>query len=473
MTGSPALLMARALRPFTLLLCALAFAEVTGSFEAAMVISAMKHLIEDFGDPARVGWLVTAYLIVAAAAAALVGRMGDIFGRRRILLIVLAVAVVGSIISAVGESFGWVLFGRILQGLTGAILPLSIGLVRENMPQDQMAMGIGLMISGASIGTATGLILGGWISDNYSWQGVFWASAAFCAATLCLVRLWVPVSQAVGDTRGIEWFSGILFAPAIMLLLYYFGSIAKLGFFDPIALKALAAGLILISVWLWRSLTSHNPLLDIRQFRNRFVCIAALNGVFVALSSLQITLVFAILLQAPAWTGVGLGVTALASGLAKLPSNIGATFAGPLSGWITGRSGGRTTLIAAGLLATTGWTLALFVHGSVTQVIFVLCVISFGTTMLFATGPTIVAGAVPPERTSEVTGMLGVVRGLFSGIGGMMVTSLLATETIRDSSSKGEYPTPAAFDLTLTVIIGFSLLATLTAFALPKGHARA
>jgi MFS family permease len=459
------------LRPFGGLILALFIAEVTGSFEAAMIIAAMKYLIEDFGDPALVGWLVTSYLIVGAAAAALVGRVGDIFGRRRIMLITLAIGVAGSLISALSVDFTWLLVGRVLQGMTGAVLALSIGLVRENLPAQHVPMAVGLMISGATVGTAIGLILGGWIADNYSWHGVFFASAALCASTIIATIAAVPKSPPGLAEKGVDWFSGVLFAPGIMSLLFYVGSIAKKGLFDATGLAALVSGVVLLSFWLWRSLTARVPLLDVRQFKNRNVMIANIVSAFVALSSLQITLIFSMLLQAPVWTGIGLGVSSFVAGLAKLPSNIFSTFAGPLSGWLTGRGGGRTAMLAGGALAVLGWLLAYFFHENVMVVVAVLCVISFGTTILFAVGPTILAEAVPPERTSEVTGMLSVVRGLFQGIGAMIVTTLLATEVVSDPVGKARYPTEGAFELTLGAVILFATLATLCAFALPKGRA--
>ena len=461
-----------ALRPFTGLIIALWIAEITGSFETAMILAAMKYLIEDFGDPALVGWLVTAYLIVGAAAAALVGRMGDIFGRQRVLVIVLAIGAAGSLISALATNFTWLLVGRILQGATGAILALCIGLVRENLPSQHVPMGIGLMLSGASLGTAAGLVLGGWIADNYSWQGVFFASVVFCVTTLVAVVALVPRSPRLAQTKNIDWFSGVLFAPGIILVLYYVSTIARQGLFDQVGLAALGIGVVLLAYWCWRSLKAETPLIDVRQFRNRYVLVANIVMAFVALSSLQITLIFSILLQAPLWTGIGLGVSAFIVGLAKLPSNIFSTFAGPLSGWITGRGGGRAAMLAGGGLAALGWIIAYFWHDTLALVVAVLCVISFGTTILFSVGPTIVAEAVPRDRTSEVSGMLSVVRGLFMGIGAMIVTSLLATDVVQDPASNARYPTEGAFQLTLAVIIVFSILATLCAFALPKGRAQ-
>jgi MFS family permease len=459
----------REYKPYLGLLAVLWIAEATAAFEGSMVYAAQRYINQDFGDSALLGLLYSSYLIVGAAAAALVGRMGDVFGRRRLTLIILALSTVGSLMSVFSTGMpNLLLTGRIFQGLTAAILPLAVGLVRENMPPDKVPMGIGLMISGASLGTAAGLVIGGLIADNFSWHGIFIASTLFCIASLIGVLAIIPKSPRLPNVSEIDWFSGVLFAPGIMLMVWYLSTIAKLGLFHQAGMIAFGSGLALLAFWLWRSLKVDVPLIDVRLFRNRTVVVANLVTALVALSSLQITLIFQVLLQTPLWTGIGLGATATMAGLAKLPSNILSTFGGPLSGFITGRGGGRAAMLAGGLLSTTGWVLAYFIHDSIFQTILVLCVISFGTTILFTVGPTILSQAVPQERTSEVSGMLAVTRSLFSGIGAMMVTLLLATTIMQDPASKAQYATAEAFKLTVLVVIAFSIMATLCAFALPK-----
>jgi MFS family permease len=459
----------RAYRPYFGLLAVLWVAEAIAAFEGSMIYAAQRYINQDFGDPALLGLLYSSYLIVGAAAAALVGRMGDVFGRRRLTLIILAIGAAGSLMSAFSTGMPYLLLaGRVLQGLTAAILALAVGLVRENLPADKVPMGIGLMISGASLGTASGLVIGGLIADNFSWHGIFIASTMFCLLALISVWIVVPKSPRLPDIAGIDWFSGVLFAPGIMLMVWYLSTIAKLGLFHQAGLIAFASGAALLGYWLWRSLRAKVPLIDVRLFNNRSVFVANLVTALVALSSLQITLIFQVLLQTPIWTGIGLGATATMAGLAKLPSNVLSTFAGPMSGFITGRGGGRAAMLAGGIISTSGWVLAYFVHDSIFNTILVLCVISFGTTILFAVGPTILSQAVPQERTSEVSGMLAVTRSLFSGIGAMMVTVLLATTIVQDTASKAQYATADAFKLTVMVVIVFSTLATLCAFALPK-----
>ena len=223
---------------------ALWMAEITGSFETAMILAASRSLLADFGDPVLIGWLISGYLLIGAAVAAVAGRLGDILGRRQVLLILLAVGAAGSLISAVAPNYEVLLAGRLIQGLTGAILPLCIGLVRENLPPEKVSMGIGLMISGASAGTALGLVLGGWIVDNSSWHGVFFASALFCTTSFVLIYALLPRSPRL-PVGKIDWLSGVLFAPGILALLFYISNGPKTGWSAPGNIAALVLALAL------------------------------------------------------------------------------------------------------------------------------------------------------------------------------------------------------------------------------------
>ncbi|HEY9092524.1 MFS transporter [Parasphingorhabdus sp.] len=450
----------------TLLIGALWIAELTGSFETAMILAALKKLIEEFGDPALVGWLITGYLIVGAAIAAVVGRLGDMYGRRQTLVTVLAIGAIGSLISALSENFGVLLAGRLMQGVTGAILPLSIGLVHENLGKDRAPMAIGLMISGASIGTAAGLIVGGMIVDQFNWHGIFFASALLCSVSAVSIICFVPKSVRQLAGPAVDWISGLAFAPGVALVLIYFSTGKDWGWTSSWSLGTLALGLALIAWWLYRSLSSANPLIAVRSFGNRTIAIGGAVTALVSMSTLQISVFFSLLLQAPKWTVAGLGLTATMAGLAKLPSNISSVFAGPLGGWLAGRGGGRNALVIGGLITTTGWVLALLDTSSFTIVVAELIVISFGATMLFSVAPTIIAHASPPGRISEISGMLTVIRQLFLGIGAQMVTTLLAVDVVTKGTET--YPSPYAYQLTIIAIIALCGLAILVAFALPR-----
>lgn len=456
-------------RNLPLIIGALWVAEVTGSFETAMILAALKRLIEDFGNPAMVGWLITGYLIVGAAIAAIVGRLGDLFGRRQVLVAVLVIGAIGSLISALSTNFPILLAGRLMQGVTGAILPLCIGLVHENAGKERAPMAIGLMISGASIGTAAGLVVGGMIVDNFSWHGVFFASAGLCALSAVAIGGLLPRSPRQPASEPVDWLSGLAFAPGVALILVYFSMGKQWGWASPLPLAALGAG-VLLTLWWWRaSLASPNPLIAVRSFSDRTIAIGSAVTALVAMSALQITVFFSLLMQAPLWTLAGLGFSATLAGIAKLPSNLSSVFAGPLGGWLAARGGGRVALIAGGVVTVAGWLLWFVMDvDSFGKVVAQLIVISFGTTMLFSVAPTIIAQASPPERISEISGLLTVIRQLFMGIGAQMVTTLLAADIVRQGPEI--YPSPAAYNTTVAVIAALCAAAVLTALALPRQY---
>lgn len=330
-------------------------------------------------------------------------------------------------------------------------------------------MAIGLMISGASIGTAAGLVVGGMIVDNFSWHGVFFASAALCAVSALAIFALLPRSPRQSAREPVDWLSGLAFAPGVALILVYFSMGKDWGWAAPLPLAALGAGLLL-TLWWWRASLAHpNPLIAVRSFSNRTIAIGCLVSALVAMSTLQITVFFSLLMQAPVWTLAGLGFTATLAGLAKLPSNVSSVFAGPLGGWLAARGGGRFALIAGGVVTIAGWLLWFVIDvDSFAKIVAQLVVISFGTTMLFSVAPTIIAQASPPERISEISGLLTVIRQLFMGIGAQMVTTLLAADIVRRGDEV--YPSPFAYDLTVAVIAALCFAAVLTAFALPRQH---
>jgi MFS family permease len=147
------------------LLAILMFAELTCAFETSMVVAGMGAWVRTSGEPVTAGWIVTGYMLVAASGAALCGRLGDLYGRKRVLIPVLACCATGSAVSAFGPTIGWIIAGRALQGASGAIIPLVYALVREHFPRRYVPSCIGAIVATAAAGAAIGLLAGGIISD--------------------------------------------------------------------------------------------------------------------------------------------------------------------------------------------------------------------------------------------------------------------------------------------------------------------
>lgn len=438
------------------IISALFLAEIAATFEAAMLYAALPTLIREFGDPITAGWLVTMHLLIGAAAGVLVGRLGDIYGRKSMILWMLVIATLGSIMSAATDNFSIVLAGRALQGLSVAVIPLSIGIVRESLPKERVPVAVGLMTTGSGVGVAIGLVLGGVIVDNLNWHWLFVVSAILLALSWVAIRLWVPGKPGIPTKEPIDWIEGLLPAPGIMALLYGVSQSKSVGWSDPSVWGIVLVGILIMAYWSRRSLRATEPFVDLRLLGSRNVALANLLTICLGLGTMQVVLVFSTYTQSPVWTLAGLGLGATVAGIAKLPSNILSFFAGPLSGWLTKTFGDRPTVVVGTLLAVAGWVYGVGLPSTLTQVILILCVISFGTTILNAAIYNVIVGTVPEARTGEAIGTISVTRGMASAIGAQIIAVLLTTSTLTDPVSGAQLPSPEGFRFTMLWIAGLT-----------------
>ena len=456
------------------ILVPLVVAEIISSFEISMIYAALPTLMREFDDPAGVGWLITAYLLVGSVSAGLSSRLGDMFGRKRLVLAMLACSAAGSLISAFATGLGGLICGRALQGMSAALLPLAVGIVRERLSAARVPLAIGWLAAMASFGAGAGLVLGGLLVDHLGWRTMFWFGAVHGVVALVMVARLVPPS-VVQPLRGkLDSLGGVLYAPAIALLLWAPSRIKAHGLADPVTLSAAAAGGLMLAWWCWHEWHHAEPLIDVRQIVSLSVGLPMGLMFLFGLGASQIMLVLMTLAQQPVWTGVGLGLSATAAGLIKLPSNFMGLFGAPWSGQLAARHGARraavigATFIAMGWVGMTGW------HSAVATMVAWAMVISFGGAMLMAAVPNLLVEVVSAERTSEFVGLSQVVRTLGTAIGTQIVSGLMASSMVRsDSQPAAAYPSAAAYLWTMGAITTVCALCWLLACLLPRRGAGA
>lgn len=436
------------------------------TFESAMLFAALPKLIRDFGDPVTAGWLVTIHTLIGAAVVIVVGRLGDIYGRCGLLLALLLIATAGSILSAVTGSFAIVLIGRAMQGASVPVMPLAIGILREALPAGRLPVAIGLMGTAQGVGVASGLILGGAIVDHLNWHWLFVASAVLLASSWLAVRLFVPARPGTPPSGKIDWIQGVMPVPGIILMLLGISFSKQFGWLDHRIWGSIALGVIIIALWVKRSLNAAEPFVDLRLLATRNVAIINVVSALLAISTMQMIFLFSNYAQSPQWTLVGLGLTATAAGLINLPSNAVAFLGGPLSGWFTHKHGMASPLLIGGIIAAAGWVWGLMLPTSLTEVILAVCIVSFGTAMLNSAVPNVIVASVPDARTGEAIGSLSVIRGMASSLGVQLIAVLLTTDAVTLSGSRAALPSATGFRVAMGWILVVTLAATAAALLL-------
>ncbi len=435
-----------------------------------VIYGMLATLYREFPGSEGIGWVVTVYWLSSAVAAAVGGRFGDLLGRQRTMLVVLACCVVGATISALAPGLPLLIAGCTLQGIAGVITPLNYGLVRENLHDKHIPMAVSLIVTAGMIGAGAIYLLSGIVIDHFSWQGGFWFKVGLAALAFLLVWLWIPDTRPHPGLR-IDLARGLLFVPGLCATLVAVQKMGAWGVADPRILGLLGGGFAVLAVWgRWQWQAAH-PLINVRSLIERRVLIANACMMFLALGGLQLGQMFSLFFQQPTESGTGLGYSATTAGGIMFLLNLSALFGGPLSGRIASRMGARATLLVGMSTMAAAWGALALWHGSPTIVLALAVGCSVGLAIAQGGIYNVIIDATPRERTGEATGLTYVFLACFFAVGAQCLFAILATSTVPQPNGEGTLPGDAAFAASFGFVAAMAGLAFLTALALPRRHA--
>ena len=436
------------------------------------VYSQLSTLYRVFDDPARIGWVVSAYFLVSAVAAAICGRVGDLLGRRRITLAVLPIAGDGALISATSATLGGVITGCAIQGVAGALTPLAIWIARETFAAEKVPLAVGGITATSVAGGGLSFVVAGIVIDRHSWNGAFYMKAVLAAIGMGLVlTLLRPVHRPRADHPKVNIAAGLLFAPAIAGFFIANQLAQSRGWHDAGVSVILAASAALMIFWAKHQAGEDFPLIDVRMLVTRQIALTNLCFVFLCLGTMQNGQIVSLLLQQPVWTHTGFGMAAAASGVMMVAQLSVAVVAAPAGGTLTARRGAREVAMYGFGCGIVGWFAIAAFHHSLG---FFLAMCMLGSVCVSITQTAaynLVIEATPEDRTSEAIGLCVVVISIFMAIGSQIVTALLTAFRFHDASHGIDaFPADGAYTVVFGYVALMSLFGLMTAFALRRNH---
>ncbi|MEU7407327.1 MFS transporter, partial [Streptomyces sp. NPDC044948] len=322
-------------------------------------------------------WAVTATLLASAVATPVVGRLGDMFGKRRMLLFSLVLLIAGSAVCALSDALVPMVAGRALQGLSAAVIPLGISIMRDELPAERLAGATAVMSASLGVGGALGLPAAALIADKLDWHMLFWLSGALGVVSLVLVLSLVPES-AVRTGGRFDLLGGIGMAAGLACLLLAISKGGDWGWTAGTTLGLFAAAVVILLVWGWWELHTPEPLVDLRTTARRQVLFTNLASIAIGFSMFVMSLVLPQLLQLPEATGYGLGRSLLTTGLVMAPSGLVMMAFAPVSAKVSKSRGPKVTLMIGALIVAAGYGLNIVLMSEVWHLVLVSCVISAG-----------------------------------------------------------------------------------------------
>ncbi|MFE9101552.1 MFS transporter [Actinomadura geliboluensis] len=396
----------------------LAFLGVMGySLSMAVVTPALPQIQEGLGTtPAGAAWALTAMTLSAAVATPVVGRLGDLYGPRRVLLAVLAVATLGMVVAALAPSVPVMLAGRVLGGIGGGVYPLAYTIIRDVVPASQTASAVGLMSSMLGLGGAVSWCLAGPIIDFLGWRWLLWVPVIGLVPGIALAW-WIVPRSAPREAARVDWWGAALFAGWLVAALTALTQGMDWGWTSPGVLGLLGVSAVTALVWLRVESRVAEPLVDLRLMRVRGVWTANAASLLSGYALMAGGLLFPLLVQLPESTGFGFGGTATAAALLQLPASIGMTAAGMAAGLLDRRIGSRMVLLGGALMTGAGYAFVAFEHAAMWQLYVGGVARGVGLGFAYAAVANLVVAAVPAGETGVATGINTLIRTVGASLG--------------------------------------------------------
>jgi MFS family permease len=413
---------------------------------------------------ATVTWVLTAYLLSASVCTPLLGRLGDVLGKKRMLVFTLTALSVGSFMAALSPNIQWLILARIVQGAGGGVLPLSFGIIRDQFPREKVNNGLSVVASLAAVGFGIGIVAAGPIVDVLGYHWLFWvpmtttALAALGAATL------VPESP-VYTSRRIPLLPATLLSSCLVALLVGLSQGNHWGWGSSRVLGLFAAALLLASAWIVVESRVPVPLIDMKMMRRRGVWTTNVVAGFVGFGVYASFGFLPQLLQTPPDAGYGFGATITESGHLLLPSAVASFVMGFMTARLVRVLGARVVVVSGTLASAVAFASIALWHDATWQLFTATTFQGVGSGLVFSSLAGVVIASVPPEQTGVASGMNANIR----TIGGSVGSAVMAGVVTARLGPSG-MPVERGYVIGFAVLAAGMLLAATAAAFMPDIH---
>lgn len=447
----------------------LAFTGIVAALMQTLVvplIGDLPHILNT--TPSNASWIVTATLVAGAVCVPITGRLGDLYGKRRMLLICTVPLIAGSVVCAVATSVVPMIAGRALQGAGMGLIPLGISALRDLLPKERLNSSIALMSASMGIGGALGLPLAAAVTQNASWRVLFVGAAALSVVILGLIWKIVPATPVDPDAGRFDPVGAAGLAIGLVCLLLGVSKGAVWGWASGTIVGLFAVATVVLLVWGWWELRTSDPLVDLRTTARPQVLLTNVAGLVVGFAMYAQSLILPQLLQLPESTGYGLGQSMLVMGLWMVPGGLVMMALSPVGAKLSSARGPKVTLIVGALIIALGYGSSMLLMGSAWGLMIVAAICGAGTGFAYGAMPALIMSSVPHSETASANAFNTLTRSLGTSIAAAVVGLVLAQMSVQ----VGEYtiPTENGFRTGLLIGCGVALVAAAVAACIPTAR---
>ncbi len=448
------------------LIAVLAFGGVVVSLSQTLVIPLLGMLPAILGTSAtNAAWVVTVTLLAGAVAGPVMGRLGDLYPKKHVVIGCTAIMVVGSVLCALSTSLWPMLIGRALQGVGIGVIPIGIATMREVLPAVRLGPSISLMSSSLGVGGALGLPAAAALAQYGSWQWMFWGSAVLGLAIIAMMAVRIRALPAAKPDGTLDLVGASGLAVGLISLLLAASKGADWGWASALTLSLFALAAVAFPAWGWWVLRHPSPVVDLRVAARRPVLMTNIASVLVGMGLYAQLIVLPQVLQLPVATGHGLGQSMVAMGLWIAPGGLAMMAVSPISGRLITTRGPKPTLVLGSLVIAAGYASAIFLMGSTWGVMLAGALTSAGVGLAYGSMPALIMASVPHSEMGSANSFNTLMR----SIGTTTAAAVLGVVLTQMSTDyQGLFvPTEAGFRVGLVLGCAVALVAAGVAAAIP------
>jgi len=420
-------------------------------------------------SPGVASWVVTATLLTAAVATPVSGRLGDLYGKRRVMLGCTAALVTGSATCALSAGAAAMIVGRGLQGVGMGLVPLGIAAMRDLVPAERLGSSIAVMSAAMGIGGGLGLPAAAAVAEHGDWRMMFWASTALGLVVATLIAVVVPAAPVAARGR-FDPIGALGLGTGLVCLLLAVSQGAEWGWRSAPTLGCLLAAVVVLLVWGAFELRSDHPLVDLRVTARPVVLLTNLAGLVLGFAMFAQSLVVPQLMQLPVATGYGLGQGMVAMGLWMLPGGLVMTAVSPWGARLSRATSPRITLAVGSTVIAAGYGVAVLLMGGTWGLALANCVASGGVGLAYGALPALIVGSVPLSETGSANSVNSLMRSIGTSVASAVMAAVLIGSTV-DFGGRS-IPSEGGFRLALLIGAGVAILAAAIALAIPVRASR-
>lgn len=432
-------------------------------YAETMLIPAIPDLVEEFRLSYNIApWILTIYLITGAVMTPICGRLADMYGRKRMLLLILLIYFTGLVIGLSAVDASMLLLARGIQGIGIAMFPIAFSIVREQFPREKIAIGQGIISSMFATGSILGLLVGAGIIHHFGWRATFLFIIPVAILLVFMIWRFIDLKYVGAKQQGVDVKGSIMLAVSVTSFLLALTSIEDSSLTDIRTIIFAISAISLISLLLIEKRVKH-PLLDLNLLLDRVILASAIMVMLIGLSMFMIFQTVPILVKSP--TPFGFGGNELDIANIQLPFSFVLLIFGPLSGFIVSKLGSIKPLMFGSTITALAFSVMLVYYSSPFLLASTLMLTAVGLSLINVGTMNIIILRVPKEQSGTSLGMISLIRITGSSIGPVIAGMLMQIFSIDDGRGN-IFPSTLAYDMIFLTAFILSLLFIVFTFVL-------